>query len=220
MSVLIVDPSTEFRDAACKLVKWADGRRSIEVATDGSSGRNIALDFEPDLIFCELTLPDMAGDKLCQQLRSRLPRTTFIAYTDDLLSPADGSAETIFDGILNKPPRKLAVLSYMNVAREHKKKMQRHMNSPQVLLEENTRDNFWSRRPKTTSGQFDIFISLAEEKELKFAVPVPEGSTIGTVLQQTGKSRVTWFTLLRKSAEIPGTLDTTVCPGDVLMLKT
>lgn len=217
VSVLIVDPNKEFRDAACKLVKWADGRRSIEVAGDGMSGRDIALSFEPDLIFCELDLPDITGDTLCRQLRSKLPQTTFVAYTDDLQTSPH---ENVFDGILNKPPRKIAVLSYLNVAREFKKKMQHRMNSKNVLVEDNTRDNFWSRRPKDITNQFDIFVSLADESQLKFSVPVPEGSTIGTVLQQIGKSRVTWFALSRHGSEVEVSLDTNVLPGDVLLLRT
>jgi CheY-like chemotaxis protein len=219
VSVLIVDPNKEFRDAACKLVKWADGRRSIEVATDGTTGRDIALSFEPDLIICELDLPDMAGDTLCRQLRSKLPQTTFVAYTDDLKAN-ESTQESVFDGILNKPPRRIAVLSYLNVAREYKKKMQHRMNSDNILVEDNVRDSFWSRRPKDITNQFDIFISLADESQLKFSVPVPEGSTIGAVLQQIGKSRVTWFALNRNGAEIEGTVDTDVRPGDVLFLRT
>lgn len=216
MSVLVVDPSKEYREAAFNLVKWADRRHSVELAEDGASGWKTALEWRPELVFCEPTLPDIGGERLCRQLRSRLPRTTFIAYTNDkrLIQP---ELANIFDGFLSKPPSRFAVLSHLRAAKRPRRKTESAAKDSSVPpLEDDQR----GRHPEPELFRpVHIFVSLVQEKDLRFRIPVPEGSTVGAVFRQIGKANITWFTLIRNSHETDAALHTHIKEGDVLLLK-
>jgi CheY-like chemotaxis protein len=216
MGVLVVDPSRECRQTALSLVKWVDRRHSVVLAEDGASAWKTALEWRPELILCEPVLPDISGEKLCEQLRARLTKTTFVAYTSDT-RVMDEHQRQVFDGILKKPPSRFAVLSYLHAAKKQRRTLEIR-SARSIPLEAAAK-----ARHEKEAGLFrpvHIFVGMADEPALRFRLPVPEGATIGAVFRQIGKGSVTWFALARNGMETDATLYTTILEGDVLLMRT
>jgi CheY-like chemotaxis protein len=221
MATLIVDPDRESREIAYRLVKWADHRHSVEMFDSGASAWNVAAEWRPHLLLCELYLPDMTGAEFCKRLRTKLPNTKFIAYTREEKGAED--AEGAFDGVLLKPPSRLAILSYLNAVKKRKKsEVGVASDSASVFLDER-RSRPWRRRKHdSTSAPIKVLVRMADEVDtpFSFSVPLPTGSTVGEVLRQIGKTCVTWFTLNRNGSEVDATINTPISDGDILLLKT
>jgi len=219
MSTLIIDPNREYREIAYRLVKWADHRHSVELVENGASAWNTAVDWRPNLILCEPGLPDMTGAELCARLRERLPHTKFVAYTDN--ERLAENAPAAFDGILFKPPSRLAVLSYLNAAKKRKKsEVGVAQPNTNVFLDER-RCKTW-RRKKTgaMAAPIQVSVRVADDSSLTFSLPMPAGSTVGELLRQIGKVYITWFSLVRNGGEIEAGVHTPISDGDVLVIRT
>lgn len=219
MSTLIVDPNREYREIAYRLVKWADHRHSVEMVESGESAWNTAVKWRPSLILCEPALPDTTGAEICMRLRDRLPHTKFIAYTENE-HIVDG-AQNAFDGVLFKPPSRLAVLSYLNAAKKRKKsEVGVALPNTSVFLDER-RCKTW-RRKKTgaLATPIHVTVRVANDNALSFSLPMPAGSTIGELLRQIGKGYITWFALSRDKSEVEAGVHTQVMDGDVLLIRT
>jgi DNA-binding NarL/FixJ family response regulator len=214
MAILIVDPCTESRQAAIDVIKWADGRRTVAVAESAAIAWNVALEERPDLVFCEPVLPDMNGETLCSKLREKLPASLFVAYTGDTRIQVEYCS---YDGILHKPASKLAILPHLHAARVRRKAQPSPINLPDHSVAE--RSNAW-RKNIEESKPCKIIVSMAEENELKFSLPVPQQATVDAVLRQLGKQSVLSFTLFRNRAPIPTELSTCVTDGDELCIQT
>ncbi len=208
MSVLVIDRTPEYRDVAVELVKWVDRRHRVETAADGATAWETAFSLRPDLVLCEPELPDISGQLLCTQLRNHLNKTLFIAYTANL------SSLECFDGRLNKPPSRLDMLPLIKQAKQYKlsRDNQRQAGAPR-------RGTTRMLRREQLFKPVCITVALVEEKKLAFSVAVPEGASIGKVLQQLGKASVTWFSLSRSGSELDAQLHTTIMAGDVLLLR-
>lgn len=214
MAILIVDPCIETRQAAIDVIKWADGRRTIAVAESATNALEVALDAQPDLIFCEPALPDMSGDALCRGLRTHLPRSLFVAYLGDGPLPANGSA---FDGVLHKPPTRLSILPHLHAAKVRRQRPNAPVYREEKLLTAHSTP--WHRSEEPENRPWKILVRLAEEAALKFALPVPRRATVENVLRQIGKQSVSAFTLYRNHAPIPTELSTCVSDGDELRIR-
>jgi CheY-like chemotaxis protein len=218
MSTLIIDPSREYREIAYRLVKWADHRHSVELVENGAGAWNTAVEWRPGLILCEPGLPDMPGAELCMRLRERLPHTKFVAYTEN--ERVGENEQNAFDGILFKPPSRLAVLSYLNAAKKRKKsEVGVAFPNTNVFLDER-RCKTW-RRKKTgaLATPIQVSVRVADDNMLTFSLPMPAGSTVGELLRQIGKVYITWFALIRQGNEIEAGVHTHISEGDVLLIR-
>lgn len=69
--ILIIDDEGAF----CRLLKLnleATGEYEVRSATKAVIGCLVARDFQPDLIFLDIIMPDMRGDQVVEQLMSNL----------------------------------------------------------------------------------------------------------------------------------------------------
>src|SRR6476646_9851933 len=67
--ILVVDDETQI----ARVLKTALSAQGYEVKTagDGESGLNLAMDWSPDLIVTDLSMPGMTGIELCRNVRER-----------------------------------------------------------------------------------------------------------------------------------------------------
>jgi CheY-like chemotaxis protein len=104
-SIIIIEDNA---DAAATLADLLalDGHR-IEVANDGRSGVELVRRVRPDIVFCDIGLPDLSGYDVARALRedealrpTRLVALSGYAQPDD----RERSREAGFDAHLAKPP--------------------------------------------------------------------------------------------------------------------
>jgi CheY-like chemotaxis protein len=209
MPILVVEPVAELRNTAADMIKWADRRHRVHLATDGATGWKIALDAKPELVIVSADLPDISAADLSKKLRQRLTASTFVAYSnsDDLHADA-------FDGVLKKPPQRTAVLSFLNQAKRKRKEVTsfgfRTLPSAHIL----------SRQAEPADTPFrpvKIAVGLTGE-QMRFSINVASGCTIGLALRQLGKADVHSFMLVRKNDQIDATLSTTLQEEDLLLV--
>ncbi|MGZ4843748.1 MAG: response regulator transcription factor, partial [Candidatus Angelobacter sp.] len=69
--ILVVDDETQI----ARVLKTALSSQGYEVKTagDGESALNLAVDWIPDLIVTDLSMPGMTGIELCRSVRERSP---------------------------------------------------------------------------------------------------------------------------------------------------
>ena len=67
-NVLAIDDSLTLRKFIEKSLAHEDYVNRLLLASDGTSGLELARTSQPDLILCDYTLPDMLGDEVCQRL--------------------------------------------------------------------------------------------------------------------------------------------------------
>lgn len=107
LTVLLIEDDPDFRESLAELLRL-EGHR-VEVAGDGRSGVELARSVRPDVILCDLGLPDLDGCEIARRLRSspdpavagcRLIALSGFAHPED----ARRSAEAGFDAHVSKPP--------------------------------------------------------------------------------------------------------------------
>ena len=76
-NVLAIDDSLTLRKFIEKSLAHEDCVNRLLLASDGTTGLELARTSLPDLILCDYTLPDMTGDAVCQQLAAQ-PETAHI----------------------------------------------------------------------------------------------------------------------------------------------
>ena len=99
MRILVVDDS---RDTARMMrVLLAARGHEVKLAFNGRGAIAVAEEFRPEVILLDLTLPDMSGEELAEQLRATegFEATAFVAVTGH---GPDGLAP-VFDGYFRKP---------------------------------------------------------------------------------------------------------------------
>src|SRR5476651_2262202 len=67
-NVLAIDDSLTLRKFIEKSLANEDCINRLLLASDGTSGLELARTTQPDLILCDYTLPDMLGDEVCRRL--------------------------------------------------------------------------------------------------------------------------------------------------------
>lgn len=81
IKVLIIEDNRDGADSLRDVLAIYGYR--VEVAYDGSDGLARALDFAPDVVICDVGLPDLDGYQVARALRSHrdLGRATLVALT-------------------------------------------------------------------------------------------------------------------------------------------
>lgn len=90
-----------------KLNLEATGRYEVRYESKGTQGLPAARDFRPDLIFLDITMPDMEGSEVAQQIRSdsELQRIPIVFLTATITQSEVGSTGGVIGGqrFLAKP---------------------------------------------------------------------------------------------------------------------
>lgn len=103
--VLVIEDSVDGADAMGDLLAL-DGHEA-RVAYDGPSGLALARDFRPEIVFCDIGLPEMDGYEVARAMRADdALRGTYLVALSGYARPEDRehSAEAGFDWHLAKPP--------------------------------------------------------------------------------------------------------------------
>lgn len=74
--VMIVDSDSTTKDF---FTERFGGQYQIQMATDGQTALEQLIDFQPDVVIIEISLPDMPGRHLVQQMRKHIPNLPVIA---------------------------------------------------------------------------------------------------------------------------------------------
>ncbi|MEQ9233100.1 two-component system response regulator RppA [Coleofasciculus sp. E2-BRE-01] len=96
MRILLVDDEVELTDPLSRVLK-REGYE-VEVAYEGQSGRQLAMQSDYDLLILDWMLPHQSGLELCQQLRSQGKTTPVLFLTakdtlDDRVMGLDAGAD-------------------------------------------------------------------------------------------------------------------------------
>ena len=96
MRILLVDDEVELTDPLSRVLS-REGY-SVDVAYDGSSGRELASQGDYDLLILDWMLPQLSGLEICQQLRSQGQTTPVLFLTakdtlDDRVQGLDAGAD-------------------------------------------------------------------------------------------------------------------------------
>ena len=103
--VLVIEDSVDAADALCDLLTL-DGH-DARVAYDGPSGIALAREFRPEVVLCDIGLPEMDGYEVARAIRADdALRGTYLAALSGYARPEDRerSAQAGFDWHLAKPP--------------------------------------------------------------------------------------------------------------------
>lgn len=86
LKALIVDDEALTRDVLENYIPWLQlGITGLMTAEDGLQAVQIASEFKPDIILCDIRMPGMNGIKMAESIREFIPDCRFIflsAYTD------------------------------------------------------------------------------------------------------------------------------------------
>jgi CheY-like chemotaxis protein len=104
--VLIIEDNNDLAESLRDVLLISDGDVKIEIANNGLAGVATAIQFQPDLVICDLGFPDMDGYQVVRSLREELALsdTTILVLTGHA-GPEDvwRCANAGFDGLLAKP---------------------------------------------------------------------------------------------------------------------
>ena len=104
--VLIIEDNADARESLRVLVEL--GGNEVRTAANASEGLQIAESFAPDLVVCDIGLPDVDGYELVQALRDKLAGhdTRYVALTGyGRAEDRDRALDSGFDSFLVKPLR-------------------------------------------------------------------------------------------------------------------
>ena len=104
--VLIIEDNADARDSLRLLIEMAGNQ--VMTAANAAEGLHIAAAFVPDLVVCDIGLPDVDGFELVQSLRDSLAGqpTRFVALTGyGRVEDRDRALDSGFDAFLVKPLR-------------------------------------------------------------------------------------------------------------------
>jgi two-component system CheB/CheR fusion protein len=103
--ILVIEDNVDAADSLREVLEL--GEHMVEVAYSGPAGIERAREFLPDVVLCDIGLPDMDGYQVARAMRANpaLRETTLVALTG-YAAPEDitRSREAGFDSHLAKPP--------------------------------------------------------------------------------------------------------------------
>jgi len=104
MRVLIVDDYSDAADVTCMLLQMLG--HDCQCVTTGTAAIDAAALFDPDVVFCDIGLPDVSGYEVARALRGRARgRPLYLAAVTGWGDPEDRrkALEAGFDQHLLKP---------------------------------------------------------------------------------------------------------------------
>jgi two-component system, chemotaxis family, CheB/CheR fusion protein len=103
--VLIIEDNVDSARSLCEVLKLE--KHEVEVCHDGPAGIAQARSFMPDIVFCDIGLPEMDGYRVAQAFRSdKQLRSIYLVALTGYALPADQAKAMAagFDRHLAKPP--------------------------------------------------------------------------------------------------------------------
>jgi signal transduction histidine kinase/ActR/RegA family two-component response regulator len=116
--VLVIEDNEDSAEMM-RLLLTLDGHE-VSIASDGSTGIELARSIHPSVVFCDIGLPDMDGYAVARALRADAPlRHTILCALSGYAQPDDRarSATAGFDRHLAKPPSHEDLREVLNTAR-------------------------------------------------------------------------------------------------------
>jgi two-component system CheB/CheR fusion protein len=113
--VLLIDDNIDAAESLAQLLSLSG--HDARTAIDGAAGLQIAAEFEPEVIFCDLGLPGMSGYEVARSLRT-LPngRGLVLVALTGYGQPSDRerTAQAGFDAHLVKPVDPAVIESFLD----------------------------------------------------------------------------------------------------------
>lgn len=113
--VLVVDDSTDIVETFSTILALIG--HDVRVAYDGGGAVDIALSFEPEVVFLDIGLPVLDGISVCRKLRERIGGAVQIyavtGYGDEVVRSE--AMDAGFNGYFVKPVSPLAVLEELEL---------------------------------------------------------------------------------------------------------
>lgn len=103
VTILIVDDEPEVRNVYCTALEYAGF--TVEVAETGLAALKTARNRVPDVIVCDLRLPDISGVETVRRLLAIAPDVRVILTSGDAQTLADAENELDVFNLLVKPFR-------------------------------------------------------------------------------------------------------------------
>lgn len=103
--MLIIEDNLDAADSLREALEFSDHR--VEVAHDGRRGLELALEFKPDVVLCDLGLPGIDGYEVARRIRANptFQRTCLVALSGYTLpSDVQRAKDAGFDRHVPKPP--------------------------------------------------------------------------------------------------------------------
>jgi two-component system chemotaxis response regulator CheY len=103
-TVLVIEDSQYWRDLYCRALEGAG--HDVREARDGAEGLAASQGDAPDLVVCDLFMPEMDGLVLLGALRRLRPVAKAVFVSDEAGHDWSGRAALLLgaSGVLNKPP--------------------------------------------------------------------------------------------------------------------
>jgi CheY-like chemotaxis protein len=98
--ILVVDDHVDTAKVVRKLLQFASHR--VEVAHTCAEAREVCKSFKPEVLLCDLNLPDGSGVELVREALLLCPEVCAIAVTGSVLEPQT-LLEIGFRAVLTKP---------------------------------------------------------------------------------------------------------------------
>ena len=103
-TILVIDDHAELRDMLNDMLMLRGFR--VIIAANGTEGIQFAQDTQPDLIICDIAMPDIDGFQVLDAVRSntRIAHTPFLFLTASMTSSDEEQIiDSSADGFLEKP---------------------------------------------------------------------------------------------------------------------
>jgi PAS domain S-box-containing protein len=81
LRVLLVDDHNAFRHSLAAMLGAASGIEVIGATAEGREAIKMAMDLHPDVVVMDVSMPNMSGDEVTQQIKTHLPQTRVIALS-------------------------------------------------------------------------------------------------------------------------------------------
>lgn len=81
LGIVIVEDDTKFRNAFADAVRAADDMRLIGAAANGRQGMDLIAQSPPDVLLCDLDLPDLRGLEIIRHVAENLPDCDIMVVT-------------------------------------------------------------------------------------------------------------------------------------------
>ena len=133
--VLVIDDNTDAGQTLADMLELQG--HSVRVARNGQSGLDLARDLRPDVVLCDIGLPDLDGYEVARALRrDEALRTTRLIALSGFAQPEDRrrAREAGFDDHIAKPPDPDQLMNAVSEHADHTHQQYRLRDEPPSLV--------------------------------------------------------------------------------------
>lgn len=205
--ILIIDDDPDFSDACKKILEQAG--YEVITATDGKTGLDRVKKMKPDLVMCDVMLPDINGFSLCRELKESPDSSSIpVVLITAINASEDSYAEEIAkghkaDSYLTKPIDQAKMLDVVNTWLTSARPTPRKKGiRGKILLVDDDSDFAEATRQILTANKYDVVVARDGEEGIAKAIhenpdlilldvvmPGKDGFTICYELRKIDKTR-------------------------------